>query len=207
MRLVSTIGGLLLWGICLVAVLVPQTAEASIIYSGVKDITIDQYNSTIAIDLDGSGTADFLFEYTAAATSSELTVNGELAAIGYFACEWLGPFHGPPSLINAAEKIGPDRLWLSARDDGLLAGYYETWWGGRFGGKAGYIGVKFGSEEDWHFGWILFGSNLEASQGVISGWAYESIPEQPIAAGAVPEPATLLLLGLSGLTLTTKRRA
>ena len=207
MRLVSAIGGLLLWGICLVAVLVPQTVRASIIYSGAEHITIDQYNSTIAIDLDESGTADFLFEYAASDTSSELTIDGELAAIGYFACEWLGPFHGPPSCISAAEKIGPDRLWLSSKDDGLLAGYYETWRGGRFVGEAGYIGVKFSDSETWHFGWILFQSNLQASQGMISGWAYESIPQEPIAAGAVPEPATFLLLGLASLALTTKRRA
>lgn len=71
MRLVSAIGGLLLCGVCLTVVLVPQTAEASIIYSGVEDIAIDRYNSAIAIDLDESGTADFLFEYAASDTSSE----------------------------------------------------------------------------------------------------------------------------------------
>ena len=45
-------------------------------------------------------------------------------------------------------------------------------------------------QEPSHYGWIhienLFGSNW----GQISDWAYETRPDTPILAGAVPEPST-----------------
>ena len=63
------------------------------------------------------------------------------------------------------------------------------------------MGVEFDIDGATHYGWI----NLRVAElgpGVeIYGWAYESTPNTPILAGAIPEPNTLLLLLAGGIGL------
>ena len=53
------------------------------------------------------------------------------------------------------------------------------------------VGVRFNFNGSTHYGWIAFEANLnKTNSATITGWAYETIPGKPIAAGdtnAVPE--------------------
>jgi hypothetical protein len=70
------------------------------------------------------------------------------------------------------------------------------WWNG-----AAYLGVRFAEADGAHYGWM----SMSATSGGIDIYslAYESTPDAPIAAGAVPGPGALLLgagaLGGAGL--------
>lgn len=63
-----------------------------------------------------------------------------------------------------------------------------------------YVGLKWNDGKNWFYGWATI-SSVDASSYLVSKWAYESTPNAAIATGAVPEPATLLLLAVGGIAL------
>lgn len=71
-----------------------------------------------------------------------------------------------------------------------------------------HYGLEFEIEGETHYGWVQVSAperllgNFE-----IHGWGYETIPGEPIEAGALPEPSTIGLTALSlvGLALRRKR--
>jgi len=193
------------WIVCGVGVLLVQAACGAVIYSGPQNIVVSGLYPDVAIDLDEVMPSEFVFEYTRSSGKTELNITGLAGGGSFFACERLGPFHGPPVRMDAGETVGAELLWLSMKDEGLLAGFYETWWGGRFIGQAGYIGVKFELVDGWHFGWIGFEAKGDASEGLITGWAFEDVPDQTIKAGEVPEPTTLAMLVVGWIFLHRRR--
>ncbi len=63
--------------------------------------------------------------------------------------------------------------------------------------NSGYVGFRFGTTGDLHYGWADITINADYSV-TLRGFAYESTAGATITAGAIPEPgaASLLLLGL-----------
>jgi hypothetical protein len=57
-----------------------------------------------------------------------------------------------------------------------------------------------------YYGWIQLSNPLNIIAGQAVDWAYESAPNTPIIAGAVPEPSTLAFLSLGGLLILASRR-
>jgi hypothetical protein len=74
-------------------------------------------------------------------------------------------------------------------------------------GVESYIGFQFTLNDDSgpFFGWISITVTANNPGGVITGWAYDD-EGQPIMTGAVPEPSSLLLLGLVPLLAWRRRR-
>lgn len=169
------------------AMLLAQMACGAIVYSGLLGVEVSNSHSNVGLDIDGNTPDEFVFEYTSLAGEMELRIAGVANPGRFFACQQLGPIAGPPMRMDAGGTIGPELLWLSSKDDGLLAGFYDAWSSGRFLGEAGYIGIKFELIDGWHYGWIGFETQEDASSGLITGWAFEDIPDQPIEAGQVPE--------------------
>ena len=196
-----------LWVVLGVVALLGQAACGAVVYSGPRNIVIDNSNSDVAVDVAGAGGGGgvYLFEYTWWQGDVELSIEGSQFAGSYFACAPVGPMIGPVDRMNAGDKIGADLLWQYTKDNGLLAGYYGTWWGGRFVGEAGYIGVKFDLADGTHYGWIAFEGEQDASWGLVTGWAFEDTPDTPIEAGQIPEPATLALLAAGAAFLKRRR--
>jgi len=111
--------------------------------------------------------------------------------------------------------------WKSGRDaSGLVSSWSttipepDTEWNGLLGqtGEA-YVGIAFDVGESTHYGWIRVAlGEVDPFTGfkspILSSWAYESTPDTPIIAGAIPEPSTgiLTLVGSLGLLLVARSR-
>ena len=87
------------------------------------------------------------------------------------------------------------------------AGIYT---GGQFYGTSGYFGFRFSRNggADWNYGWAYAtgGSGSGAPSVQITSWGYNDVLNQGIAAGAVPAPGALALLGAAGLVGARRRR-
>lgn len=68
-----------------------------------------------------------------------------------------------------------------------------------------YIGLRWSDGSNWYYGWANIASATSSSY-VVSAWAYESTPGMAIAAGEVPEPATIVLLTAGCLTLLRRKK-
>jgi hypothetical protein len=71
-------------------------------------------------------------------------------------------------------------------------------------GEVRYLGLKMELNNTGltNYGWVGIRIDNEAdATGAVVGYAYETVPGVPIAAGNVPEPGTLLLAGMAAVAL------
>jgi hypothetical protein len=113
------------------------------------------------------------------------------------------------SNLDLGAEIGPGSS-LSVRGQALLTG------SGNFGTDGGYIGLMIDNPFDGrHYGWLhmLDQSGIGTADHVATfdAWAYETEPDEPIAAGdvgVVPVPGAICLglLGVGALGFVRSRR-
>ncbi|MFT7172261.1 MAG: hypothetical protein ACI9NQ_000470 [Paracoccaceae bacterium] len=117
--------------------------------------------------------------------------------------------------VSSGSIIGGDTSnlsgdWYSHTDNGGASGFGLSFL--QF--EDTYIGVELEIEGNTHYGWVeyvgfsntKFVANRNIPGGFINSWAYESEPDTPIAAGAIPEPSALSLFLLGGLLALHRRR-
>ncbi|RME89402.1 MAG: hypothetical protein D6766_14740 [Verrucomicrobia bacterium] len=134
---------------------------------------------------------------------------------------------GYAQMFGAGEIIGPSRAFgtgdvtMAVAWSGLVSS--STWsssgtgpWVGP-GPQRGYLGLRFQMNGNTHYGWAdVTVENEYPQEGLpkltLHRFAYETEPDTPIQAGAVPEPAEtatamgLLALGAAGLARYRRRR-
>lgn len=78
----------------------------------------------------------------------------------------------------------------------------DTGCDGYFFGQTAYMGFELQLPDGTHYGWakIRVSPRPWFSAGLL-GWAWETEPNTPIIAGAIPEPGTVTLLGGSALLI------
>jgi hypothetical protein len=109
------------------------------------------------------------------------------------------------TIPTSASSLDPAFVWygtnspyggsatiVAATDIGSI-GYFK-------GNTNAYAGFELNIGDTNYLGWFYI-QNLGANIGQITDWAYESSPNRPIAAGAVPEPSTVTLCALGTLIL------
>jgi hypothetical protein len=108
---------------------------------------------------------------------------------------------------------------LSFGGNNFLASYGKGPWGIPAGETiSGYLGLRIQTGDDWNFGWAEVewyrGSNFDDDPSTITlkRFAYQTLADTPIAAGAIPEPATAglfaaLAAGAGALALRRRRAA
>ena len=76
---------------------------------------------------------------------------------------------------------------------------------GNFVGETAYLGFRFEGEEGTHYGYALFTDTFSKGTTILAT-AWESEPNTSIIAGAIPEPSSVLLVGIAGLLGITRRK-
>lgn len=177
-----------------------------------------------SVDINGDGVFNFSFV-------------GDQSFVGfrsedvnrYFIIPDLPPnIGGAVAALNEGYFIGPDSGnasmdWFNHTGWASLMTQYDTgragefWktpdaWGPPWDPRSPpelrtYIGVEFLIDSATHYGWIEVQGHWSYPYAMVWGWAYESTPGMPIAAGAIPEPTTLSLLGIGAAALLFRKIA
>ena len=181
--------------------------DDSIVYSGVQDIAIGQGGS-LDLNLDGDGFTDVLLKNYSLSGGNYMgaTVNG-------YPGQLVG-FNNGLAYVSALSDGDPiDGATVGPSFFGSLA-YGSVNPNAEFDSADGaFIGLSFpiggNAQEFRHFGWVRVTIDQPSGTFIINDWAYNTVPNEGVAAGAVPEPATLGLLaaGAAGVAAMRKRRA
>ena len=191
-----------------------QSAEAKIVYTKSNiPITVDA--GPIYLDLNHDGINDFSFNNWAqadtAVSSARLFVYGAQAPNGIWSNK-TSSFCNPgrcAAALPKGTKVGPKAPFA---DGGLMASYgYSRGRGSfQFGPwlkvQQAYLGFKFVIKGKVHYGWarVKMLSQKHPYRAVITGYAYETIPNKPIKTCATkgPDDASMgsLAAGATGLS-------
>jgi hypothetical protein len=171
-----------------------QTSTAEIVVYPVHGVI--SANKTFTLDMNRDGIADFkfymgTFDYHSFNASLQIKPqgsNGVMAGGGY------------AYPVIKGYSIGTGRLFAKGptvrmeRTQGFhYIFYYRNFFGPWADIKNGYLGVEFQIGGETHFGWIRMTVNAaDEPLGVtITGYAYETIANQPIQAGQFSDEANV----------------
>jgi hypothetical protein len=172
-----------------------QPAEGKVV---VTKKTIPIGPGAVSIDLNHDGLADFQFSITSGSVDGKrqntLTAKGltKGKTVGKKSAA-LGPLGPYASALVRGAKIGPSAHFSSAQ--GLItierqlhaesAGtYYGNWYQV---GNNRFLGVKFQIKGQTHYGWIRLTVDTGAFSATITGYAYETVANRVIDAGATSD--------------------
>jgi hypothetical protein len=205
------------------ALALTQSAEAKIIYT--QTHVVIGTNHIYELDLNHDGIADFkidnhsFFTDTIVATLSAVPAQANNAVVGR-QLQIGSPYYAYALARGAA--IGPKQPfaggWMAWSDGANRGGRWVNT-------RSRYLGLKFRVKGKIHYGWARLNVTVGNSRisATLTGYAYETIPNQPIIAGATkgteegpdtaltmptPDPATLgaLALGAPGLSIWRREK-
>ena len=171
-------------------------------------------DNTVDIDVNGDGTPDFAIISTSSYTAdiaplgnnSIIAVPAPPPNLGYFVANIPAGTE-----ISSTTPITPN-VWYNNQTDqfgsaiiGAMAGMTGPPLGYFTGDSSAYVGFDLVANGENYYRWIQLSSPYPFVAGQVVDWAYESSPNTPIDAGAVPEPATWAL-GLAGTLILAFRR-
>lgn len=187
------------------AAVTAASADASIVYSGVQDISIGQF-SALNLNIDGDYYGDVLLKNYVFGGASYMgaRVNYSTGKLVSFNA---GPFgYSYVSALSAgaainASSAGPNRFGSMAFGSANPNAQFNN-------ATNVYLGLSFASyDSNFFYGWVRVSVNQAAGTFVVHDWAYEN-SGAGIAAGAVPAPGALGLFaaGASGLGFLRGRK-
>jgi hypothetical protein len=176
-------------------------AGSSVAYiSGPAFSIPDAYNST-SLDLDQDGVEDFSFSSGPFICTTDVPSSG--CTSPYFITS-LGPNNilcqgNEAVVLPAGTTIGmvtsSNSAWRSSDGATVATAFFSprydtSGWGGPLSAPgAGYLGIRFHSQDGLHYGWIhvwLPDGGPFGNSPVVLDWASETSPDAPIDAGLVP---------------------
>lgn len=105
--------------------------------------------------------------------------------------------HDAPNLYGDATVLG---FYIPEEGSNVIPDGY-------FYGTTAYMGIQFEIGTAWHYGWMrVRGEEWFSPGAAVLDWAYDTRPNTPIFAGAVPEPSVLALFTVAGIALLTLRQ-
>jgi hypothetical protein len=199
-----------------------QSAQAKVVYTPTNVV----FNGTpIQIDLNHDGITDFSLGIVEGASHgfrvdvTPQVMGNAVRGTGSAACGFLGVPVGPGEKFVTTSYFGHGVLMA-----GFFAYGISTSYGLWANVTNRYLGLKFLINGETHYGWARVSVTSEVRNVVLSGFAYETIPNKTIveghvsgpekASGVVPadllapasQPASLGLLARGADTLSIWRR-
>ncbi|MBZ0111365.1 MAG: hypothetical protein K8J08_02785 [Thermoanaerobaculia bacterium] len=158
--------------------LTAPAANGAVQHTDPADIPVGPGES-FNVNLDGNATNDVLFRvssnnvYGSPLTGASLTGSG-------------GATFCYPYQLSSGASISPGATWTCTTAVTFHSlNYGSSSFGNWPSGTSGYIGVRFDIAGETHYGWVHLQMTSNNSL-VITDWAYEDVPDTPIAAGTVP---------------------
>jgi hypothetical protein len=157
----------------------------------------DANNSAYAINPNMQGS------YPAA-----LTAGTSIGPTASFDFQESGNFQGGGKNIRANRLIDEDATQVDQMLGGQPASGVQVPFNGPnfigLGGDVRYLGLKMelNNAGVTNYGWVGVRIDNEAdATGAVVGYGYETLPNIPIAAGAVPEPGAMVIAAMGGVAL------
>jgi hypothetical protein len=93
------------------------------------------------------------------------------------------------SVLNASFTVGSNAQHFKKANSILVTTFTftDTHHGQWFNEVRKYLGFKFSAKGNVHYGWARLTTHL-AKQAVVTGYAYETIPNKPIITGKIKGP-------------------
>jgi hypothetical protein len=165
-------------------------AQAEVVYTP-ANLTLKQ--GITPLDVNNDGVADFRFYRGGYGHGSRLYILQQDAKNLVFNS---ATFNAAP--LPAGARIGPkgaftedeDKAWFMAGWSEGLSGISSRSNGPWKQAQSTYLGLKFSVNGETHYGWARM--TVNAKTGIVAtltGYAYETIPNKPILAGAKSGPA------------------
>jgi hypothetical protein len=183
-----------------------EPAEAKIVYT--PDNLGILYAQQVPLDLNGDGVSDFSFidygSFSRKPHSFYLKVRG-LAVRNAVVGRNSGSEHLGAAALKAGVRVGPERHFVSHTDMARVTFegssvtnpiFFYPWANGGKGVNQRYLGIKFAIEGKVHYGWMRFNVFFASAGYVVArltGYAYETIPNQPIITGKTKGPDVITL--------------
>jgi len=165
-------------------------AAAKIVYTPANSYILP--NTTLKLDLAHSGTPDFLFSDTNFVGSFLRSGHGTLVVKGQNSVNAAWGTGSYASALPRGVRVGPNRHLQSGHTK--MAG--SVWDGGTAGASfishgpwvdvaRRYLGLRFSIKGKVHFGWARLNVTVtyQATYAVLTGYAYETVPNTPIVTG------------------------
>jgi hypothetical protein len=196
-----------------------NAVDATIIYTDIPDAEI--YNASYLLDVNNDQVFDFSITHSSPQQTPYNLVAYDLRIdqynSPYLQSRILADSQGYAASLSAKEMINANQNWQYS---GVM-GHYEKAFTpvsqvrdliGPWPGKDNkYLGLEFQARDDQgnfvtHYGWAALSVDVDTLKATLFGYAYEDVPGKGIAAGAVPEPTSLLLLATGAAVLLASRR-
>jgi hypothetical protein len=182
-------------GIAVLA-LVPAAA-ARIIYTPAHESLVG-----LTLDLNHDGKGDIQFNQNVDATTSvgmeSIWVGPPSSSVQRLNKAVATPKNLHAVALRAGSRIGPNRQFET---HGVIYGdvvyrnpphtvWFGQWGNGGKGLKNRYLGIKFTINGQFHYGWARISVTVSGNQStsLLTGYAYETVPNKPIIAGKTKGP-------------------
>jgi hypothetical protein len=205
------VAGLIAMSAMLVAI--APAARGAIVYFDVNPDrtvpTFDQFFSEINIGAGTFATGTFTDPRFRLFVSGESPIQFQSVGIEVAHTSGSFDFMGSPFAVNDVLRVNNGSSISSGLDSWTTSAYFVQEWDGADPSTEYYAGLRLDAGGgSYNYGWVGLTYDNDADSMLISGFAFESVVDTPVVAGAgvpeppvIPEPGTMvsMVLGIAAL--------
>lgn len=182
------------------ALVLAQSSEAKIVYTPAHRPI--ESNQTVPLDLNHDGKVDFSFQ-----NYSNTFEGSEQGFLYVIPAQPTNGVDGETTYdralaLKAGTRVGPKARFLTGHYISMVsADAAERCFGNWSNVKNRYLGLRFVIKQETHFGWARLSVSCNSANNkinaVLTGYAYETIPNKPILTGKTKGPEDASQVGRS----------